>query len=274
MQMTSEAASVDKGRRRRVPGQADGSPPALVASTIKAMTLLTAGKVATTGVISAKVPGPTERVVKAMFLTRITRVLAVVLVVGLALGGIGAGFGLLTNSVAVAGTEPPKQPPAKEETPTSPVATKKDKNPPHIVEKPDMKGRMESPWLPHKVQDGKPTGDGLVIASKSFFAKMQTYPDIRFREFFDPRYLKKHGLTERDIPFEVIDKWPSYQGIHNIVVADDNQTALCILDTKGGKELFILRWVVYEGHLYISPEKAPDPKTGIFKPWILRTKVN
>jgi hypothetical protein len=31
--------------------------------------------------------------------------------------------------------------------------------------------------------------------------------------------------------------------------------------------------VVHEGHLYLSPEKAPDPKTGIFKPWILRTKV-
>ena len=56
-------------------------------------------------------------------------------------------------------------------------------------------------------------------------------------------------------------------------MADDKQTALCILDTKEGKELFILRWVVYEGHLYISPEKAPDPKTGIFKPWILRTKA-
>lgn len=36
----------------------------------------------------------------------------------------------------------------------------------------------------------------------------------------------------------------------------------------------ILRWVVYEGHFSLSPEKAPDPKTGIFKPWILRTTVN
>jgi RNA polymerase sigma factor (sigma-70 family) len=248
-----------------------GVPTSVVSSTIKAASLFAAGQ--TAGVISAKVAALTEGVVKAMSVTKIKSVLTVVLVVGLALGGIGAGFGLFTNSVAVARTEPPKQPPAKEESPAAPVATKKDEKPPHIVEKTDMKGRMESPWLPHKVQDGKPTEDGLLIGSKSFFAKMQTYPDIRFREFFDPRYLKKHGLTERDIAFEVIDKWPSYQGIHNIVVADDNQTALCILDTKGGKELFILRWVVYEGHLYISPEKAPDPKTGIFKPWILRAKV-
>ena len=200
---------------------------------------------------------------------------SVVLVVGLALGGMGAGFGLFANPVAVAGTEPPKQPPAKEESPTSPVATKKDEKPPHIVEKTDVKGRMESPWLPHKVQDGKPTEDDLTIASKTFFAKMQTYPDIRFREFFDPRYLKKNTLTDRDIAFEVIDKWPSYQGIHNITAADDNRTVLCVLDLNGGgREAFILRWAPYEGHLYISPEKAPDPKTGIFKPWILRTKVN
>jgi hypothetical protein len=31
--------------------------------------------------------------------------------------------------------------------------------------------------------------------------------------------------------------------------------------------------VVHDGHIYIAPEKAPDPKTSIFKPWILRTKV-
>jgi hypothetical protein len=57
-------------------------------------------------------------------------------------------------------------------------------------------------------------------------------------------------------------------------VADDLQTVLCITELGGGKkEAIILRWVVYEGHLYISPEKAPDPKTGIFKPWILRARV-
>jgi hypothetical protein len=117
---------------------------------------------------------------------------------------------------------------------------------------------------------GELTEDAILIGSKSFFAKMQTYPDIRFREYFDPRYLKKHGLTDRDIAFEVVRS----KGIHNIVVADDNRTALCILDTEDGRELFLLRWVVYEGHIYLSPEKAPDPKTGIFKPWILRTKVN
>jgi hypothetical protein len=196
------------------------------------------------------------------------RGLSVLLLVGL----IGAGFGLLTNPGAVARAKPIKEASVTKESPPTPVATEKDEKPPHIVEKTDMKGRMESPWLPLKVHDGKPTEDGLLIASKSFFAKMATYPDIRFREFFDPQYLKKHGLTEHDIAFEVIG--PSYLGIHSITAADDNRTVLCVLELNGGgREAFILRWVVYEGHLYISPERAPDPKTRIFKPWILQTRV-
>ena len=139
--------------------------------------------------------------------------------------------------------------------------------PAHIVEKPDMKGTYAD--FPYKV-DG-PTVDGLMVASKSFMigivgAKGQT----RYRDYFDPRYLKKHGLTDRDITFEIGD----HHSIHNITVADDMQTVLCTVELNGGKkEVMILRWVVYEGHLYISPEKAPDPKTGIFKPWILRKRL-
>ncbi len=149
-------------------------------------------------------------------------------------------------------------------TMTGAAQDKQPEKPPHIVEKPDMKGRMVS-GLPSQA-----TEDGAVVV-KSFFAKMPTYPDIRFREFFDPRYLKKHGLTDRDIAFEIAD----HQGIASLHVADDNQTVLVVLEVKGGgKEAFVMRCVVYEGHIYISPEKAPDPKTGIFKPWILRTKVN
>jgi RNA polymerase sigma factor (sigma-70 family) len=120
-------------------GSASASaPPALVASTIKVITLLSAGEVAATGMISAVVSDLTEGEVKAMFMTKIKSVLTVVLVVGLAFGGIGAGFGFMTNPVAVARTEPPNQPPAIEESPRSPVATKKDEKPPNIVEKPDV----------------------------------------------------------------------------------------------------------------------------------------
>ena len=208
-----------------------------------------------------------------MFMTKIKSVLAVVLVAGLALGGIGAGAGLFTNPAAVAQTEPPKQPPAKEESSPPPVATKKDDKPPHIVEKPDKVAGVDTfRNLRFKVV-GEPTEDSLLADSKLFMSRMppSTHGDVRFRDFFDPRYLKKHGLTDHDIAFEFAD----HQGIHNIQVADDLRTVLCTVDPRGGKkerELILLRWAVYEGHMYISPDKAPDPKTGIFRPWILRTK--
>jgi hypothetical protein len=151
---------------------------------------------------------------------------------------------------------------------------KEAEKPPHVVEKPDKKAGVDTfAHGPAKVE-GEPMEDFLLGQSKLFMSRMPSgHGDVRFRDFFDPRYLKKHDLTDRDIAFEVINDWPWYQGVHEIKVADDNRTALCILLTKEGKELFILRWVVYEGHAYISPEKAPDPKAGIFKPWILRTKV-
>ena len=82
-------------------GSASASaPPALVASTIKAASLVAAGQAA--GVVSAKVAALTEGVVKAMYVTKIKSVLAVVLVVGLALGGTVAGIGLSTHSAAMA----------------------------------------------------------------------------------------------------------------------------------------------------------------------------
>jgi hypothetical protein len=208
-------------------------------------------------------------VVKAMCKTKIKSVLTVVLVAGLALGGIGAGFGLLTNAVAVARAEPPKRTPAKEENSTSPVATNKDDKPPHFIEKPDMKPQLDT-LLPYEVV-GEPTEEDILVPSKAFIADIRNPGKIRFRELIDPRYLKKHGLTDRDLAYEIGD----HTGMQNYHVADDLRTVLFVVDSKGGgTELFIVRWVAYEGHLYVSPEKAPDPKTGIFKPWILRARVN
>jgi RNA polymerase sigma factor (sigma-70 family) len=86
-------------------GSASASaPPALVASTIKAASLLAAGQAA--GVVTAKVAALTEGVVKAMFVTKIKSVLAVVLVVGLVLGGVGAGVGLPTHPATAVAQQP------------------------------------------------------------------------------------------------------------------------------------------------------------------------
>jgi RNA polymerase sigma factor (sigma-70 family) len=69
-------------------GSASASaPPALVASTIRAASLLAAGQAA--GVVSAKVAALTEGVVKAMFVTKIKSVLTVVLVLAALAGGAG-----------------------------------------------------------------------------------------------------------------------------------------------------------------------------------------
>jgi hypothetical protein len=155
---------------------------------------------------------------------------------------------------------------AKEEKP--PVAAKKEEKPLHFVEKSDMKPQFS--WLPHKVEGGV-TEESIYVASKAFISDICLPGKIRFRDFIDPRYLKKHGLTDRDIAYEILD----HRGLNSYQVADDLRTILFQVDSKGGgKEVIVVRWVVYEGRLYISPEKAPDPKTGIFKPWILRTKVN
>ena len=252
-------------------------PSSVVSSTIKAVNLLAAGQAAT-GAISVKVVALTEGVLKAMMLTKLTTATAVLFVIAALIVGTGLTYRAQAQQTPAAQSqsEPKdndqpmdknqdglKRQQAAQVDPKQPAAPVQDDTPPHIVEKPDMKGRMES---------GLPSGateDGAVVV-KSFFAKMPTYPDIRFREFFDPRYLKKHGLTDRDIAFEIAD----HQGIDSLLVADDNLTVLVVLEVKGGgKEAFVMRCVVYEGHIYISPEKAPDPKTGIFTPWILRTKL-
>jgi hypothetical protein len=151
---------------------------------------------------------------------------------------------------------------------------KHPEKPPHIVEKPDKTARVDTfaRYMPIKAA-GELKKENLLEPSMLFISRMppSTHEDLRFRDFFDPRYLKKHGLTDRDIAFEFADN----RGRDNIVVADDLQTVLCVTDLGGGKkEAIILRWVVHEGHLYISPENGPDSKTGIFKPWILRTRVN
>src|SRR5262245_7550364 len=81
-------------------GSASGAaPPALVASTIKAATLVTAGRAAATGVISAKVAALTEGVISAMSITRIRGV--VVLALALVAGMLAAGLTVLASTPPV-----------------------------------------------------------------------------------------------------------------------------------------------------------------------------
>jgi hypothetical protein len=69
-------------------GSASGAAPhPLVASTIKAATLVTAGRAAATGVISARVAALTEGVISAMSITKIRGVVLLALVAGMLAAG-------------------------------------------------------------------------------------------------------------------------------------------------------------------------------------------
>ncbi|HEY7310078.1 MAG TPA: sigma-70 family RNA polymerase sigma factor [Gemmataceae bacterium] len=89
----------------------EGVPKSVVDSTIKAASLLAAGKAAATGAISVTVAALTEGMVKAMFVTKIKSVLAVVLVAA----ALAGAAGLIYQTQAA-------EQKAKEEQP----ATKKD----------------------------------------------------------------------------------------------------------------------------------------------------
>jgi RNA polymerase sigma factor (sigma-70 family) len=70
--------------------------PALVATTVKAASLLAAGKSAAAGAIPVKVAALSDGVIKAMFMTKLKSAIAVVLV----LGAMGAGGTSLAHRVA------------------------------------------------------------------------------------------------------------------------------------------------------------------------------
>jgi RNA polymerase sigma factor (sigma-70 family) len=78
-------------------------PTSVVVSTIKAASLLAAGKAAATGAISVKVAALTEGVMKAMLLTELKTVLAVVLV----LGFVATGATVLTSRTAAGQEDKP-----------------------------------------------------------------------------------------------------------------------------------------------------------------------
>jgi RNA polymerase sigma factor (sigma-70 family) len=78
-------------------------PASVVVSTIKAATLLAAGKAAATGAISVKVAALTEGVMKTMLFTKLKTVLAVVLI----LGFVATGATTLTSRTAAGQEDKP-----------------------------------------------------------------------------------------------------------------------------------------------------------------------
>jgi RNA polymerase sigma factor (sigma-70 family) len=71
-----------------------GVPTSILGSTIKAVTLVAAGNVVATGMVSVKVAALTEGVPRTMLVNKLKAVMGVLLVAAGCLGGIGAAAGL------------------------------------------------------------------------------------------------------------------------------------------------------------------------------------
>ncbi len=115
-----------------------------------------------------------------------------------------------------------------------------------------------------------------VALSKTFCVAMrrQTGPEERrhnLRDYISPAYLKKHNLEQGDLPMEIVP----VLGIHNIQLADDGKTVLCIVNTQQNKDkhAIVLRMTEVDGRLYIDPVSPPNAQTGKFTPWMLHVKV-
>ena len=98
-------------------------PGPLVVSTVKAATLMAAGKALATGAISAKVVALTEGVLKAMLLTKLKVTITALLAISL----IGAGVGLVYCQTAGSGQPGGGQPvTAQKQQPTAKAEDKED----------------------------------------------------------------------------------------------------------------------------------------------------
>ncbi len=139
-------------------GSASSSaPPALVASTIKAASLLAAGQAA--GVVTAQVAALTDGVVKAMYMTKL-KIAAVVLLV---LGAFGAGAGAIIHATPRAEqkdaqvlNEPPPSDQSNASSPQKPEAPDADRAAAEWVIA--NGGRIDT--AAGTFQKGDPLGDG------------------------------------------------------------------------------------------------------------------
>ncbi len=201
-------------------GAASGSaPPALVASTIKAASLLAAGQAA--GVVSAKVAALTEGMVKTMFVTKIKSMLAVVLVVGLALGGAA---GLLYQAQAG------EQPMAKEEQPAArkdqQAGEEKQAQPKQQPAKTDQE-RIVGSWVIVN-DDSKRKGEPWSINKDKLFMHTN-YKYYNYRGYWiDPPgfvYRLDDGKTPKQIDIGVTKDSVRIKGIY---VLDGDELRLCL----------------------------------------------
>lgn len=156
----------------------------------------------------------------------------------------------------------------------------------HPILGPILLATLLLPIGPHAQQE-QPSGNPEIIVENAdelrkfspAFAKMFCVALRRnhnnpgapvFREYVDPEYLKKHGLSYREFAIQTAP----VANIFNIQVTEDPYTILCHVDTReGNREVILLRTVTRGGRLYLSPLSPPEQRTRLVTPWILRVEL-
>jgi RNA polymerase sigma factor (sigma-70 family) len=194
------------------------APPALVASTIETASLQAAGQAA--GVISAKVAALTDETVKTMFATKIKSVLAVVLVSGLALGGVA---GLLYQTLAAEQPGAKGGPAAKSDQ--KPGAEKADQPKPPPTK--SDRERMVGNWFIMNEDSGRRKGEMWVITEDTIL--MNAKDGGANAQLYSHRL--DSGMNPKQIDISVIaynGPDPALGTIKGIYVLDGDELRLCL----------------------------------------------
>jgi RNA polymerase sigma factor (sigma-70 family) len=135
------------------------APGALVESTVKNATLLAGGSAAA-GMISAKVAGLTEGVVKAMLLSKLKTAMAAVLIVA---GVVALGYGVLVAEQPNGKSSGPEKPAAKAEEKAKPAAGNQDAG--------QVDGKGQRKEEPAAEREGRPEQSPHAAALELVFRK-------------------------------------------------------------------------------------------------------
>ncbi len=256
-------------------------PPTLADSTASAAAGSAAGQ-AVSGLVTPKVATLAEGVMRAMVMTRLKVASAVLLVLGV----LGAGAAAFLQATAAAQGDPVAHarqtaggpdralPKGHAEAPPPP-------RPGGAAADQPAAGDKVGPGGDTRPADDRPaeaerarleeTGPALVKEFVATLRKRYGEQDAgELRRFIDPAYLKEHKLEEGRFPVATVVTGVIYDN----QVTDDPRTAVIVARTQDAeKEAFVFRLVVREGKVYLRPLAPPDPKTGSFRPWILRLKL-
>ncbi len=217
-------------------------PTSLVVSTVKAATLIAAGRTVATGVISAKVATLTEGVLKTMWLTKLKTATAVLLVVALVYAGIGA-----FTHPALGQRQPDNAAGTPKETRAKEQAQAKEAGLRSYVE--------ELPWVLTKVDAGKETISVALVRSHhgvdSYLSDLEGYHKFRALEAWH---------TLQSVSFGNL-------ALHDFVVAKDAKFLIdgkeCTLkDMKTGIRVSLR---LAEGKAVISRIEAASPEHATLK---------